>query len=409
VISYLRKIELFSLAGLLFILPFTGLASIKDALFFLLICSFAAVRLLDRKRIGRTPLPDGTILILILMSFAWSLITLVTAIDRPYSFYEIATKLSKQYLLFFLSFLVVKDMPPQKVRWLFLPLVLSAVIMSLYACYQFYQSPEFFVNRVYGFTGAFYRLSTFLVLSVPLAIVLAFSFQERIRGAILFIIPVLFAALFFTFTRGAWIAVTVEIVVLAGIFFKKYRRLFISLFITISLVVAGLSYESVIPGQVIMHGSEKPRLEAIRLSSDIIRKYPFTGIGYGKETFSKYYPDTYVKHAHNIFLNTAVETGVIGLLIFAAILAVIIRSFLRAIRDETAFQRKLLISGIFTSFIGFLSLNLFDYMYHGWPGQMLWMIIGIGYAVMRTNIRQNNLQSSPVSLLPESARMNKSS
>ncbi len=394
-ISYLRKIELFSLAGLLFILPFTGLATIKDALFFLLICSVAAVRLLDRKRIGRIPLPDGTIHVLILISFAWSLVTLVTAIDRAYSFDEIATKLSKQYLLYFLSFLVVKDMPSEKVRWLFFPLVLSAVIMSLSACYQFYQSPEFFVNRVYGFTGAFYRLSTFLVLSVPLAIVLAFSFQDRMRGAILVVIPVLFAALFFTFTRGAWIAVTVEIVVLAGIFFKKYRRLFISLFITSSLVVAGLSYTSVIPGQVIMHGSEKPRLEAVRLSSDIIRKYPFTGIGYGKETFSKYYPDTYVKHAHNIFLNTAVETGVIGLLIFTAIMAIIIRSFLRAIRDETALQRKLLISGIFTSFIGFLSLNLFDYMYHGWPGQMMWVLIGIGYAIIHTTCEKgrNSLQS----------------
>jgi len=211
------------------------------------------------------------------------------------------------------------------------------------------------------------------------------------RGAILVVIPVLFAALFFTFTRGAWIAVTVEIVVLAGIFFKKYRRLFISLVITSSLVVAGLSYQSVIPGQVIMHGSEKPRLEAIRLSSDIIRKYPFTGIGYGKETFSKYYPDTYVKHAHNIFLNTAVETGVIGLLIFTAIMAIIIRSFLRAIRDETALQRKLLISGIFTSFIGFLSLNLFDYMYHGWPGQMVWMLIGIGYAIINTTCKKGRI------------------
>ena len=391
VIFYLRTIELFSLACLLFVFPFAGLTTIKEVLFFLLIGSFAAARFLERKKIGGTSSPNIPLYILILISFAWTLIALISAIDRPYSLDEIATKLSKQYILYFLAFFVVKDMPSEKVRWLFLPLVFSAVIMSLYACYQFYQSPQFFVNRVSGFTGAFYRLSTFLVLSVPLVIILAFCFQGWLKRAFLIIIPVLFAALFFTFTRGAWIAVTVEILILASIFLKKYRGLLIALIITIFLVVAGLSYKSVIPGQVIIHGSEKPRIEALRLSCEIIRKYPFTGIGYGKETFSKYYPDAYVKHAHNIFLNTAVETGVIGLLIFAAILVILINNFIRAIRGETVSERKLLLSGIFASLIGFLTLNLFDYMYHGWPGQMLWMIIGIGYAIINSHYKKEAL------------------
>ncbi len=381
-ISYLGKIELSMITGLLFVLPFNRLTTLKEVLFFLLIGSFAAVRLGDHKRIVRVSFPSKPLNILILMSFVWALFALISAVDRSYSFYEIATKLSKQYILYFLAFFVVRDVPAEKIKWLFLPLVFSAVIMSLSACYQFYQDPRFFTNRVYGLTGAFYRLSTFLVLSVPLVIALALSFQGWIRGVFLILIPILFAALFFTFTRGAWIAVMVEILILAGIFMKKYKRLFMTLFITIFLVIAGLAYKSVIPRQVIMHGSEKPRIEAMRLSSEIIGNYPFTGIGYGKETFSKYYPTALVKHTHNIFLNTAVETGVIGLLIFAAILAVIIRRFLREIRDETALQRRLLISGIFTSFIGFLSLNLFDYMYHGWPGQMVWILIGMGYALM---------------------------
>jgi O-antigen ligase len=396
-ISGLRKIELSMLGGLLFVLPFNGLTTLKEALFFLLIGSFAALRLTDHKSIGWVSFISKPLNILIIMSFAWALIALISAVDRSYSFYEIATKLSKQYILYFLAFFVVRDVPAEKIRWLFLPLVFSAVIMSISACYQFYESPQFFTNRVYGFTGAFYRLSTFLVLSAPLAIVLALSFQGWIRSA------------FLTFTRGGWIAVMVEMLILGGIFLKKYKRLLMTLFIVSFLAIAGLAYKSVIPSRVIMHGSEKLRIEALELSEEIIWKYPLTGIGYGKETFAKYYPAASVKHAHNIFLNTAVETGVIGLLIFAAILAVIIRRFIREIRDETAFQRRLLISGIFTSFIGFLSLNLFDYMYHGWPGQMVWMLIGIGYAMMRPGIRQNDLQSSPVYLRPDATRMNKSS
>lgn len=394
-ISGLRKIELSMLGGLLFILPFNGLTTLKEALFFLLIGSFAALRLTDHKSIGWVSFMSKPLNILIIMSFVWALIALISAVDRSYSFYEIATKFSKQYILYFLAFFVVRDVPAEKIRWLFLPLVFSAAIMSLSACYQFYESPQFFTNRVYGFTGAFYRLSTFLVLSVPLVIILALSFQGWLRSAFLILMPVLFAALFLTFTRGGWIAVMVEMLILGGIFLKKYKGLLMTLFIVSLLVIAGLAYKSVIPSRVIMHGSEKLRIEALELSEEIIWKYPLTGIGYGKETFAKYYPAASVKHAHNIFLNTAVETGVIGLLIFAAILAVIIRRFLREIRDETALQRRLLISGIFTSFIGFLSLNLFDYMYHGWPGQMVWMLIGIGYAIINKNYKKgrNILQS----------------
>jgi hypothetical protein len=41
-----------------------------------------------------------------------------------------------------------------------------------------------------------------------------------------------------------------------------------------------------------------------------------------------------------------------------------------------------MLSGIFASCAGFLFLNMFDYMYHGWPGQMFWMTIGMGHALM---------------------------
>jgi len=55
---------------------------------------------------------------------------------------------------------------------------------------------------------------------------------------------------------------------------------------------------------------------------------------------------------------------------------------MRAIKSEPVFDRKLILSGIFAALAGFLTLNSFDYMYHGWPGQMFWMLIGIGYALI---------------------------
>jgi O-antigen ligase len=397
IIVYLRTAELFSMACLLFFLPFSGFATLKEILFFLLLFSFAAERLAGRKKMTRISLPWKSLLFFIIASFVWALIALTTAIDPSYSLNEIITKMSKHFLLFFLSYFIMKEMPVGNIRWLFLSILASAVLMSAYACYQFYESPLFFINRVHGFTGAFYRLSTLLVLSIPIVIVTAFSFHGWIKRLSLIFIPVLFAALFFTFTRAAWIALVAEISLLTIIFSGKKGRIIFVSGLVVLLVIIGLSYRSLIPQQLLSRGSEEPRIEAVKLSSEIIRKYPLTGIGYGKETFSKYYPDIYVKHAHNIFLNTAVETGLIGLVLLAAILGIVMKNFLLAIRREKDPEKRLLISGVFASFAGFLFLNSFDYMYHGWPGQMLWMITGIGLALISTStqgdLRSNSLSS----------------
>jgi O-antigen ligase len=276
----------------------------------------------------------------------------------------------------------VRDAGPEKVPWILYPLALSATVMSLYACYQFYENPAFFVNRVTGFTGAFYRLSTLLVLSFPLVIILAVHSHGWMRSMIFLFIPFLMAALLFTFTRGAWIAVIVEAGILVGLFLKRFTKPFLGIIAAVFLTVMTLSYQSVISPSLITRGSEQPRIEAVRLSAEIIRKYPFTGIGYGKESFSKYYPDTYVKHAHNILLNTIVETGIIGGAVFVAMMAILLKTFIRGIREETVFEKKIILSGIFASFAGFLCLNAFDYMYHGWPGQIFWALIGIGLALI---------------------------
>ena len=382
--SYCRKIEILSIAGLLFILPFEGTNTIQEILFFSLISAFLVKNISEYKNISSTlSLPSKTLTALIIISFLWGVIALINAVDPAYSFHEIVTKMSKQFILYFLSFFIVREIPFERIKWLLFPIVFSTLIMSIYACYQFYQLPVFFENRVSGFTGAFYRLCTFLILSIPLIAVLAFTLHGWIKRILFITVFISLIAVFFTFTRAAWIAVIVESSILIIILLKKYRKFILSLIIAISLIVIGLSYKSVIPNWLIVHGSEKPRIEALKLSAEIIRKNPITGIGYGKRSFSKYYPNIEeVKHTHNVFLNTAIELGVTGLIIFMAMLVLISKDFLVSLKKERLFDRKLILGGIFALFIGFLSMNLFDYMYHGWPGQMLWMLIGIGYALM---------------------------
>jgi len=98
-------------------------------------------------------------------------------------------------------------------------------------------------------------------------------------------------------------------------------------------------------------------------------------------------------------LNTAIELGITGLIIFMIIVVIIMKDFITTMRTDMPDDRKLILAGIFSSLVGFFSLNLFDYMYYGWPGQMFWMLTGIGYALMmpgfgiKNYVHQNHMRS----------------
>lgn len=382
-VNSLRLFQFYFLSLLLFLIPFERITTVKEIIFFLLIGIFLFEKIFFRNDLKDYILKNIRLNIVLIMSFLWAIVSLLNAINRTYSFNEIITKMTKQYILYFVAFCIINDEEDKKLKMLFYLLILSSSIMSIYGCYQFYNAPIFFENRVSGFTGAFYRLATLLVLTLPVCLVLII--QSKSYGRIIFLILFLFmlSALFFTFTRSAWIAFIAEILIFVNILFKKYGRIFLISSVIVIVVIVLSSYFSILPKKILIRGSEKPRIEALSLSLGIIKKYPLTGIGYGKKTFSFYYPEVEdVMHTHNIFLNTAVETGLIGSSILVIALYLILKSLYKNIFLVDK-ERSLYLTTLFASITGFLILNLFDYMYHGWPGQMFWVLVGVSYGIVR--------------------------
>jgi hypothetical protein len=312
-VNYSDQAGLISLAILIALLSFHGITTLKEILFFMVLGTFILRKVLPYRSTVLKLIPVNKHLdFFIILSFIWAAVTVLYALDPHYSFNEVTRKMTKHYLLYFLAFSVVNDIQPDKnfLRRFFLPLVIATLVMSVYACYQFSLYPLFFYNRVTGFTGRFYRLATFLVISLPIITILPFSFRGRLRVLFLLPVPVSIIALFFTSVRAAWLAVMFEALLLTVLLLKKHRKS-IFLGIVISSVLLSLTaYKSQSYKNLIIHGprSEGARVEGFFRSLEIIRHHPVTGIGYGKKTFSKYYPElTEPKHAHNIFLNTAVD------------------------------------------------------------------------------------------------------
>jgi O-antigen ligase len=387
-VNYSYRAGLISLALLIALLSFHGITTLKEILFFMVLGTFILRKVLpDRNTVLKFTPVNKHLDFFIILSFIWAAVTVLYALDPHYSFNEVTRKMTKHYLLYFLAFSVVNDIQPDRnlLRRIFLPLVIAMLVMSVYACYQFSQYPLFFYNRVSGFTGRFYRLATFLVISLPIISVLPFYFRGRFRVLLLLPVPVSIIALFFTSVRAAWLAVVFETLLLTVLLLKKYRKSIFLGIVIISVLFSFAAYKSQSYKNLIIHGprSEGARVEGVFRSLKIISEHPVTGIGYGKKTFSKYYPElTEPKHAHNIFLNTAVELGIPGLVFFVIIIGIILKTFVQALKRNMLGEDKLLFSGLFASIAGFLILNFFDYMYHGWPGMIFWAFVGIGHAMI---------------------------
>lgn len=122
--------------------------------------------------------------------------------------------------------------------------------------------------------------------------------------------------LFFTFSRGGWIGAVAA--VLTTIVLKKDRKPLIAIILCMTAITA--LFWTDIAGRANGALSDSTfgyRVEIWRTAMEIFRKYPLFGCGFG--TSWKMIPeispeiDALVGHAHNLYLNFAMETGVVGL------------------------------------------------------------------------------------------------
>ena len=120
-INYSLKLGTISIAGLLFILPFTETGTLKDILILIAILSFLLIKILNRNHKISISLPDKSLNILILISFFWGFIALINATNPAYSLNELLHKMSKQYLLYIFSFYIAKELSSntEKIKILF--------------------------------------------------------------------------------------------------------------------------------------------------------------------------------------------------------------------------------------------------------------------------------------------------
>lgn len=227
---------------------------------------------------------------------------------------------------------------------------------------------------------------------LDMMIALAFGFLMKLKNRtmrVLLAIVILLAAvcLAMTYARGA--ALTIALILAIYGMIRDWRVL-----AGVAVIGGGLLlldsalYTRVVSVFTQMDTSMEMRLALWDSSVQMIADHPFLGIGWG--AYWMVYPayDFYLEgaevlivHAHNMYLNFAVEIGIVGALAFFwYFFGTMLRAFLSAAKDTGGFRQGLML-GLALALLSIALNGVTDYVLFNIPSSMLFYLLAAMVAV----------------------------
>lgn len=252
-------------------------------------------------------------------------------------------------------------------------------------------------------------------LLVGLALAVGCLRRERLASRVLtasVVVALTFLAILATESRGAIVALAVVVVAaLSGL--RPRARLAVAVLVVVvaALVLPGTTLGERLgraPGSVasaLDQGVAEDTAVAGRLSENIAAVQmaaddPFLGVGFGT------YQREYLEHArsialdarleerdsHNLHLEVLAETGVLGALVWVAIVLTVGRELLATARaDHVPADERRLANGWWLAFLAFLVTALFLHDNHP---ELQWLVVGVGFGIAERR-RQSRTDGVP--------------
>lgn len=240
-------------------------------------------------------------------------------------------------------------------------------------------------------------LAAYLVISFPLLLAKASDAKDRREKllAMLSIITVVSCTVL-TWSRGAWVAMIVSVVVMSLINNRKTFKWLMAVCAAMP-AVAFLLPRSVVRRFLsigdLADSSSYYRVYTWRGTLSAISDHFWSGAGYGMSAYAEIYPQyAYAGieaaiHSHNLFLQILFSCGIFGLLIFLAVIFFFSQKSFESIKKNK--MVKLPVSAIFSAVLGALVIGMFDYVWYSYRiFFMFWIMIGLCCAYVRFGERE---------------------
>ena len=298
----------------------------------------------------------------VLIFFYWCVATVATAFSPVKSAALTGWVNLTLYLILF-AFAAQLLRSPRLCNWIITCYLLTALIVSSYGVRQEFfgvqqlatwndpNSPLANDTRVYSYLGNPNLLGGYLLPAIALSLAAVFIWHGAIQKTLAVIMTgVNSACLYFTDSRGAWLAMAVLVGVLLLLFYAWWREYLprfwqvwllplVFGFLAGLLIVAFLALEplrirllSIFAGRE--DSSNNFRIEVWNACFKIIKDYPILGIGPGNDAFNQIYP-RYMNSrypalsAYSVYLEHIVEMGYLGFACFLWLITVTINHGIR--------------------------------------------------------------------------------
>ncbi len=202
--------------------------------------------------------------------------------------------------------------------------------------------------------------------SLFLAVGISSGIRRRVRLATLGAAVLAGIALFFSFTRSAWLGMLASAVVVLSLERRRFLILLAVFIVVLFVFLPGPYRYRVTSMWDPDYRTNVHRLEMIRGGWEMFKDHPWVGVGTMdlSDTYRKYMPPGAVHvfgHLHNIFLQVAVTMGVVGLAAFCYLLYSFFRLVIGNLHQAFDGPERGWVVGSLGALTGFIVSGMFEW------------------------------------------------
>lgn len=378
------SLALWPAAIFLFILPFTHTVALR-------LSSLAIAAAIAFFTWRARPVPPVSFKLPLLIWAGMAFLSLSWAIDPGYTLGEIKNEIGYAMLCFFTFYGLTQGAREWKL-WNG-ALITGFLAISASAISAWWMAGDWVTDGPHGGVGDF---STYLILVLPF--ILLAAVKKPLAGFPVnpawLLLPILLVGGQLTLNRTFWpalLAVSATFILLYRFRTRPFRisRQILGIAILLGILTVTPFFETV-KDKAVTTGTnteiltraiqQDPRIPLWSFVMERINEHPLTGAGFGRgalrQTLTNHFNDGQLWHAHNLFLNYALQMGVGGVLALALLFWALAREFWRLYRSTQPDASLLGIAGL-ALLSGVIVKNMTDDFLVRHLALLFWALVGI--------------------------------